>query len=321
MCQALADMGKGRGVYCNSNGCTQFPAQCSAIHFSFRITQALMTPLFFPRSFIVEPAGRGSCPANGADMILDDFNLKGKVALVTGGATGIGLGIATGLAEAGASIACVYQQSDPGEIRSITEKNGGEFLGVQIDIARMENIPVLIQAVLTRFGRIDILVNNSGICPRQSALDYTEETWDNVIQLNQKTVFFLSQAVARQFRKQGSKGKIINIASMLSYLGGFNTTAYTASKHAVMGLTKVLASEWGGFGITVNAVAPGWIKTNLSKPLRDDPERDQSVKARIPQGDWGEPADFKGVAVLLASAASDYINGVCIPVDGGYLTK
>ena len=141
------------------------------------------------------------------------------------------------------------------------------------------------------------------------------------MQLNTKTVFFLSQLAARQFLRQGTGGKIINIASMMSYLGGFNTAAYTASKHAVAGLTKVLASEWGDKGINVNAIAPGWIKTNLSAPLRADPQRKESVKARIPQGDWGTPEDFKGVAVLLASPASDYINGVTIPVDGGYLTK
>ena len=145
--------------------------------------------------------------------------------------------------------------------------------------------------------------------------------WDQVIQLNQKTVFFLSQLAAKQFLKQGDGGRIINLASMMSYLGGFNTTAYTASKHAVMGLTRVLASEWGCYGITVNALAPGWIKTNLSAALVADPERYHSVKARIPQGDWGTPDVFKGVAVLLASEAGRYINGATIPVDGGYLTK
>ena len=185
----------------------------------------------------------------------------------------------------------------------------------------MEELPGIIQKVLDCYGRLDILVNNAGICPRASALEYTEEMWDSIIQINQKAVFFLSQLAAKQFLKQGTRGKIINLASMLSYLGGFNTTAYTASKHAVMGLTKVLASEWGGMGINVNAIAPGWIKTNLSAALRADPKRDASVKARIPQGDWGEPEMFKGAAVLLASSAGDYINGVTIPVDGGYLTK
>ena len=189
------------------------------------------------------------------------------------------------------------------------------------DLSKMENLSLLMQDVLRKFGRLDILVNNSGICPREAAINYSETTWDDVMQLNTKTVFFLSQLAARQFLRQGTGGKIINIASMMSYLGGFNTAAYTASKHAVAGLTKVLASEWGDKGINVNAIAPGWIKTNLSAPLRADPQRNESVKARIPQGDWGTPEDFKGVAVLLASPASDYINGVTIPVDGGYLTK
>lgn len=254
-------------------------------------------------------------------MVLDSFSLKGRTALVTGGGTGIGFGIAQGLAEAGASIVCVYNSHEPAELKRYVEGLGNRFLAVQKDLSRMESLPSVFQEVEVTFGRFDILVNNSGICPRESALDYTEKMWDDIMQLNAKTVFFMSQMAARQFIRQGIHGKIINIASMMSYLGGFNTAAYTASKHAVAGITKVLASEWGSYGINVNAIAPGWIKTNLSAPLRADPKRDESVKARIPQGDWGEPADFKGVAVLLASRASDYINGVTIPVDGGYLTK
>ncbi len=254
-------------------------------------------------------------------MILSEFELSGKVALITGGGSGIGGGITKGLAEAGASIACVYNRHEPIEMQQYVESIGGAFLPIQGDVSVIEELPGIIQKVLDCYGRLDILVNNAGICPRASALEYTEEMWDSIIQINQKAVFFLSQLAAKQFLKQGTRGKIINLASMLSYLGGFNTTAYTASKHAVMGLTKVLASEWGGMGINVNAIAPGWIKTNLSAALRADPKRDASVKARIPQGDWGEPEMFKGAAVLLASSAGDYINGVTIPVDGGYLTK
>ena len=215
----------------------------------------------------------------------------------------------------------MYNRHEPIEMQQYVESIGGAFLPIQGDVSVMEELPGIIQKVLDCYGRLDILVNNAGICPRASALEYTEEMWDSIIQINQKAVFFLSQLAAKQFLKQGTRGKIINLASMLSYLGGFNTTAYTASKHAVMGLTKVLASEWGGMGINVNAIAPGWIKTNLSAALRADPKRDASVKARIPQGDWGEPEMFKGAAVLLASSAGDYINGVTIPVDGGYLTK
>ena len=254
-------------------------------------------------------------------MILDDLSLKGKVALITGGGSGIGGGITRGLAEAGASIACVYGHHEPTEMRQYIESIGGEFLAIHADVSDMKVLPVIMEKTLEHYGRLDILVNNAGICPRWSALEYTEEMWDQIIQLNQKSVFFLSQLAARQFVKQKSRGKIINLASMMSFLGGFNTAAYTASKSAVAGLTRVCASEWGALGINVNALAPGWIKTGLSAALVADTARYESVKARIPMGDWGEPDVFKGVAVLLASSASDYINGAIIPVDGGYLTK
>ena len=254
-------------------------------------------------------------------MVMDELSLRGKGALVTGGGSGIGGGITQGLAEAGADIACVYSRHEPVQMRQYVESLGRNFLEIHADVSQMKELPRVMEETLDRYGRLDILVNNAGICPRASALDYTEEMWDSIIQLNQKAVFFLSQLAAKQFIKQGDGGRIINLASMMSYLGGFNTTAYTASKHAVMGLTRVLASEWGSLGITVNALAPGWIKTNLSAALVADPDRYNSVKARIPQGDWGTPDVFKGVSVLLASEAGRYINGVTIPVDGGYLTK
>ena len=254
-------------------------------------------------------------------MVMDELSLRGKVALITGGGSGIGGGITQGLAEAGADIACVYSRHEPVQMRQYVESLGRNFLEIHADVSQMKELPRVMEETLDRYGRLDILVNNAGICPRASALDYTEEMWDSIIQLNQKAVFFLSQLAAKQFIKQGDGGRIINLASMMSYLGGFNTTAYTASKHAVMGLTRVLASEWGNLGITVNALAPGWIKTNLSAALVADPDRYNSVKARIPQGDWGTPDVFKGVSVLLASEAGRYINGVTIPVDGGYLTK
>lgn len=254
-------------------------------------------------------------------MVLDDLSLKGKVAIVTGGGSGIGGGITRGLAEAGASIACVYSHHEPLEMEAYVKGLGGQFLSIKADVSKMDQLPVILENTLHAFGHVDILVNNAGICPRASALEYTEEMWDQVIQINEKAVFFLSQLVARQFVKQGHGGKIINLASMMSFLGGFNTSAYTASKHAVQGITRVLASELGSKGICVNALAPGWIKTNLSSALVADKDRYNSVKARIPQGDWGEPDVFKGIAVLLSSDASNYINGVTIPVDGGYLTK
>ena len=254
-------------------------------------------------------------------MVLDELSLKNKVALITGGGSGIGSGITKGLAEAGAAVAVVYNRHEPVQMQEYVHSIGGEFLAIQGDVSDIKQLPVILEQVLSRFGKLDILVNNAGICPRASALDYTEQMWDDIIQLNQKSVFFLSQLAAKQFIKQGTSGRIINLASMMSFLGGFNTTAYTASKHAVMGLTRVMASEWGSYGITVNALAPGWIKTGLSAALVADENRYNSVRARIPQGDWGEPDVFKGISVLLASDAGWYINGATIPVDGGYLTK
>ena len=189
-------------------------------------------------------------------MVLQELSLRGKTALVTGGGSGIGSGITRGLAEAGADIACVYSRHPPTEIEAYVRGLGREFLAIQADVSRMSELPRVMDETVTRFGHLDILVNNAGICPRASALEYTEEMWDQVIQLNEKTVFFLSQLAAKQFLRQGTGGRIINLASMLSFLGGFNTTAYTASKHAVMGLTRVMASEWGHLGINVNAMPP-----------------------------------------------------------------
>ena len=254
-------------------------------------------------------------------MIFDDFSLKGKTALVTGGGNGIGSGITKGLAEAGASIACVYRTRPPVEMQRYVEGLGRRFLPIQADVGQMPQLKAIMEQTLNAFGRLDILVNNAGICPRASALEYTEEMWDNIIQVNQKSVFFLSQMAARQFVRQGGGGKIINLASMMSYLGGINTAAYTASKSAVMGMTRLMASEWGSLGINVNAIAPGWIKTDLSSAVYSDPQRNANILSRSPQGDWGEPDLFKGIAVLLASDAGSYINGATIPVDGGYLTK
>ena len=250
-------------------------------------------------------------------MIFDDFSLTGKTALVTGGGNGIGSGITKGLAEAGASIACVYRTRPPVEMQRYVEGLGRRFLPIQADVGQMPQLKAIMEQTLNAFGRLDILVNNAGICPRASALEYTEEMWDNIIQVNQKSVFFLSQMAARQFVRQGGGGKIINLASMMSYLGGINTAAYTASKSAVMGMTRLMASEWGSLGINVNAIAPGWIKTDLSSAVYNDPQRNANILSRIPQGDWGVPDSFKGIAVLLASDAGSYINGATIPVDGG----
>lgn len=253
--------------------------------------------------------------------VLESYNLSGKVAVVTGAGTGIGGGIAQGLVEAGASLFATYNTHYPTELEALAKENGVGFAAMQLDLYDKANWAKVVDEPVKAFGRLDILVNNAGTCLRSPAIEHSEEYWDAVIQLNEKALFFISQKAAQQFVKQGSRGKIINIASMLSYLGGFNCASYVASKHAVMGLTRVMASEWAQKGINVNALAPGWIRTNLSEALQKDPERNAAILARIPMGDWGVPEDFKGVAVFLASDASNYVTGVTIPVDGGYLVK
>ena len=254
-------------------------------------------------------------------MFMDRFSLEGKVAVVTGSATGIGRGIAWGLAQAGASIVGVYHSHQPDELENRIRKIGGQFYGIQADLTDMSQVSGIIPRAVEHCGRLDILVNDAGICPRGTIFDFSQEDWDRTAQLNQKVVYFLSQAALNQFRKQGSRGKIINIASMLSFVGGVRASAYTASKHAVVGITKAMASEAGEYGINVNAIAPGWISTNLAKPIMADKGRNDSIISRLPAGEWGDPDDLMGTAVYLASPASDYVHGAVIPVDGGYLTR
>lgn len=254
-------------------------------------------------------------------MSIEQMQLDGKVAIITGGGSGIGSGILKGLAEAGADIACVYSSHEPLEMENFVRNQGRRFLSIKADVGDRHQLDKVINSTLKEFGHFEILVNNAGICPRSNVLDYPEEMWDRIIDINENAVFFLSQRAARYWVANHIKGKIINMASMMSFLGGFNTSAYTASKHAVQGITRVLASELGKYGICVNSIAPGWIKTNLSSALVADKQRYESVRARIPLGDWGTPDVFKGIAAFLGSSASDYITGVTIPVDGGYLTK
>ncbi|GKX51462.1 2-dehydro-3-deoxy-D-gluconate 5-dehydrogenase KduD [Budvicia aquatica] len=253
-------------------------------------------------------------------MILDSFNLKGKVALVTGCDTGLGQGMAVGLAQAGCDIVGVNITAPTDTINKV-EALGRRFLSLTADLSSIECIPSLLEKALAEFGQIDILVNNAGIIRREDAIDFTEKNWDDVMNINIKTVFFMSQAVARQFLKQGKGGKIINIASMLSYQGGIRVPSYTASKSAVMGVTRLLANEWAKHGINVNAIAPGYMATNNTQQIREDQDRNQSIVERIPAGRWGLPEDLMGPAVFLASPASDYINGYTIAVDGGWLAR
>ena len=253
--------------------------------------------------------------------ILDAFKLDGKVAVVTGATRGLGRGMAAALAQAGADIVGVGHAGEAPETAQAVAASGRRYAHVQADLARLDVIPRIIDTALARFGRIDILVNNAGIIKRNDALDFTEQEWDTVMDVNLKSVFFLCQAAARQFIRQGDGGKIINIASMLSFQGGIRVPSYTASKSGVKGLTMLLANEWAGRGINVNAIAPGYMATDNTAALRDDAQRNAEILGRIPAGRWGAPEDLGGAVVFLASAAADYVNGYTIAVDGGWLAR
>jgi 2-deoxy-D-gluconate 3-dehydrogenase len=253
-------------------------------------------------------------------MILDRFNLSGKVAIVTGSSTGLGESMAGGLAEAGADIVGVYNKDLP-ENRKKIEAQGRRFLGIQADLSRLAPIDGIIKKAVGVFGKIDILVNNAGIIRRNKAMEFTEEDWDDVMNVNLKSLFFLCQAAARQFVAQGTGGKIVNIASLLSFQGGILVPSYTASKSGVMGLTRLLACEWAPHNINVNAIAPGYMATRNTQPLRDDPLRSKQILERIPAGRWGTPEDLQGAVVFLASDASRYMHGYTLAIDGGWLAR
>ncbi len=250
-------------------------------------------------------------------MILDKFGLKGKVAIVTGSNTGLGQGICRAFVEAGACVAGVSRRPST----ETAEMLGDAFYNVIADLSTVDVIPSIVERTVEKFGRADILVNNAGVIKRQDSIDFTEEDWDSVMNVNLKVVFFLSQAVAKQFLKQKSGGKIINIASMLSYQGGIRVPSYTASKSAIRGITMTLSNEWAKYGINVNAIAPGYMATNNTEQLRRDGERSADILSRIPAGRWGTPEDLEGAAVFLASSASDYVNGFTLAVDGGWLGR
>ncbi|WLS79102.1 2-dehydro-3-deoxy-D-gluconate 5-dehydrogenase KduD [Erwinia pyri] len=253
-------------------------------------------------------------------MILNHFSLHGKVAIVTGCNTGLGKSMAVGLAQAGCDIVAI-NRSEPTETANEVIALGRRFLSLKADLGQQESLPSLVAQAVSEMGQIDILVNNAGIIRRNEALEFSEQEWDDVMNVNIKTLFFLSQLVAQQFIKQGRGGKIINIASLLSFQGGIRVPSYTASKSAVMGLTRELANEWARHGINVNALAPGYIATNNTQQLREDQSRSSEILARIPAGRWGEPQDLMGPVVFLASSASDYVNGYTLAVDGGWLAR
>jgi len=253
-------------------------------------------------------------------MILDAFRLTGKVAIVTGSRTGLGQGMALGLAEAGADIVGI-DINHLEETRRGVEERGRRFLGIEADLSNIGVIGEIVEKAVVRFGRVDILINNAGIIRRADALEFSEKDWDDVMNINLKTVFFFAQAVARQFVKQKTGGKIINVASLLSFQGGIRVPSYTASKSGVMGITRLLANEWVKYDININAIAPGYMATDNTAPLRQDPKRSEDILQRIPAGRWGTPEDLQGVAVFLASEASRYVNGYTIAVDGGWLAR
>jgi 2-deoxy-D-gluconate 3-dehydrogenase len=252
--------------------------------------------------------------------ILDAFKLDGKSAIVTGTARGLGQGIAIGLAEAGADVACVDILSTTDTKKSI-EKVGRKAIEIKADLSVLESVDKIISTTKGAFGKIDILFNNAGIIRRAPITEFSEKDWDDVININQKTLFFLSQAVAKEMIKRGKGGKIINTASMLSFQGGILVPSYTASKSAVTGLTRLMANELAPHGINVNAIAPGYMATDNTAPLRADPARNKAILDRIPAGRWGTPEDLKGIAVFLASDASSYLQGYTIAVDGGWLAR
>ena len=254
--------------------------------------------------------------------MLEAFRLEGKRALITGAAQGLGAGLALGLAEAGADVMLLDRQSCEGVLARVKAlKRKGRSLQADLTGMTPSRAREIVQTCVSEIGGLDILVNNAGIIRRSPALDYSQEDWEQVLDINLNSIFYLCQAAANHFVSTKSGGKIINIASMLSFQGGLFVPAYAAAKSGLAGLTRALANEWAGQGINVNALAPGYMVTDVTEDLRADPTRNQAILNRIPAGRWGEPEDLKGAAVFLASEASRYIHGAILPVDGGWLAR
>jgi 2-deoxy-D-gluconate 3-dehydrogenase len=250
-------------------------------------------------------------------MILDKFRIDGQVALVTGGTKGIGKSVAMALAEAGADIA-VVSRSPQKDIEKTTLALGRRYIHHAADLTKRNQSKEVVPAVLEKMGDVNILVNNAGIIRRSPAVEYSETDWDSTLEIDLNAFFILSQAAGRIMLTKG-RGKIINIASILSFQGGLNVVAYSVSKHGVAGLTKALANEWASKGINVNAIAPSFFTTEFTDALQKDSERSKAITARTPVGRWGKLDDIGGTAVFLASPASDFIHGVILPVDGGWM--
>lgn len=254
-------------------------------------------------------------------MILDQFKLDGQIALITGAGRGLGQGAAVGLAEAGADIVgldVISLEETEAQVKAL----GRRFLPVTVNLreASVAQLNEVVEQVVKKMGRLDILVNNAGIIRRAPALEFSEEYWDDVLQINLKALFFLSQAAGKVMVRQG-RGKIINIASLLSFQGGILVPSYAAAKSGVAALTRGLANEWAAKGINVNAIAPGYMATDNTAPIRADEKRSQAILERIPAGRWGQPGDLMGAMVFLASSASDYVNGHILLVDGGWMAR
>jgi 2-deoxy-D-gluconate 3-dehydrogenase len=254
-------------------------------------------------------------------MILDSFRLDGRVALVTGGNRGLGEGYGVALAEAGADVA-LLSRSDPDRAAARIRAAGRRAIHLPVDLATagQADLGAAVASTVDQLGRLDILVNNAGIIRRAAAVEATERDWDDVLTVNLDAVWHLCQAAGRVMLAQGG-GRIINVASMLSFQGGVRVPAYAAAKHAVAGLTKALANEWAARGVNVNAIAPGYIATDNTVALREDPQRNAAILDRIPAGRWGTPEDLMGAVVFLASDAARYVHGIVLAVDGGWLAR
>jgi 2-dehydro-3-deoxy-D-gluconate 5-dehydrogenase len=254
-------------------------------------------------------------------MILDKFKLDGKTALVTGSSVGLGRAMAIALAEAGADVAChCHFDGEANETCDAVEQLGRKTVSIAGDMSDRDIPQQIVESVIENFGKIDILVNNAGMIRRSPAVDFSEEDWATVLEVNLSSIFRLSQAAARKMIPNGG-GKIVNIASLLSFQGGINVPAYTASKSGVAGLTKAFANEWAKENINVNAIAPGYMATNNTTALRADETRNRQILERIPAGRWGEAEDLAGAVVFLSSSASDYLQGHILVVDGGWMAR
>ena len=251
---------------------------------------------------------------------MKEFSLEGKTAIVTGANTGLGQAMAVALATAGADVALVGR-SAPDETESLIKSLGRKTAVVMADLSDASVVTSVIAGCEQQLGPVDILVNNAGIIRRQDALEFSEDDWDDVMATNLKVPFFLAQAAAKSMLRDKRGGKIINVASLLSLQGGIRVASYTASKSGLAGITRLLANEWAARGINVNAIVPGYFATNNTVALRNDADRNRQILERVPAGRWGDPDDLAGTAVYLASNASDYVHGVLIPVDGGWLAR